>query len=80
MFDWLKPKPQKYLYRITYCLNALIDMHAKVVTFNLNNMKTKIVAAEDPMQAQLEFAKTTALHPHVYIHRIEREGNPSSVE
>ena len=43
MFDWLKPKPQKYLYRITYCLNALIDMHAKVVTFNLNNMKTKIV-------------------------------------
>ena len=80
MFGWLKPKPAKYLYKITYCLNALIDVDIKVVTFNLSNMKTKIVAAEDAMQAQVEFAKTTTLHPHVYIHRIEKDENPTRVE
>ena len=77
MFGFLKPKPEKYLYRVSYCLNALIDVNTNTVTFNLNNMKTKIVAAENAMDAQREFAKTTTLYPHVYVHRIEKEGSNS---
>ena len=72
MFNFFKPKPAKHLYKISYCLNALIDVSTNIVTFNLNFMNEKIVAAEDAMHVQVEFAKNNAIYPHVYIHKVEK--------
>lgn len=70
MFNWLKPKPKKYLFKVSYCTGALVD-NGKV-TFDTNWIHEAYVAAIDLLDAGSEFAKTHALTPHVYVHKIEK--------
>ena len=74
MFGWLKPKPQVYLFKVTYSTSAMIDLEKKEVTFSMNNMQEIYIAAIDAADAYVQFAKRMAIQPHFYIHRIVKAG------
>ena len=75
-----KKKQQKYLYKITYCLSAMVDNEKHTVTFDTSWLRDLYVAAYDMADAQVEFAKRVVLSPHIYVHRIEKMGMTAGIE
>ena len=73
LFSWLMPKPKKFLFKVTYCTGALVEKDK--VTFDTSWVQEVYVAAIDLLDAGAVFAKTHALTPHVYVHKIEMCGN-----
>ena len=70
LFEWLKPKPKKFLFKVTYCAGALVEKDK--VTFDTTWKREAYVVGEDLLDAGVTFAKTHPLTPHVYIHKIEK--------
>lgn len=58
------------IYKVSYVTGAFIDDNK--VTFDLNCLQDIFIDAVDMVSAQVEFAKKTALSPHVYVHKIEK--------
>lgn len=77
LFKWLMPKPQKFLFKVSYCTGALIDKN--YVTFNTSWQHEEYVLGKDLLDAGAAFAKSHALTPHVYVHKIEKCGSISSL-
>lgn len=65
-----KPLISRTVYRVAYVPSARVS-NGKV-EFDLENMHTVFVEADDIVDAQVAFAKMFILTPHVYIHRIEK--------
>ena len=70
MFNWLKKKAAKHLYKVEYVQSASIS--GSRVEFNLANKLEVLVYADDLLDAQKIFASKVMITPHVYIHKISR--------
>jgi len=70
LFKWLMPKPQKFLFKVTYCTGALVEKDK--VTFDTRWVQEIYVAATDLLDAGVAFAKLHTLTPHMYVHKIEK--------
>ena len=72
LLNWLKPKPKKHLFRVSYCTSAMVDKNN--VIFDISWLHEAYVAADNLLDAGAEFAKTHVLTPHIYVHSIEQCG------
>ena len=70
MWPFKKKRVSKSIYKVSYVSGAFID-NGKV-EFDLKNLQSEFVEADDLIDAQVAFAKKFTLTPHVYVHCIEK--------